>query len=193
MSEWWHALSTAQQVFWGIAILGSLLLLVQIILMLAGLDGHDDLHIGDADAGGQGDHTSGLSFLSIRSIIAFIAGFGWAGVAAMQAGAGVAIAALAALAVGVLLMFTVFWIMRSMTRLSCSGSLDYRNAVGQGGAVYITIPAAMAGPGQVEVLIQGRLCTAQAMTRAAAPLAPRAKVKVVELIDRTTLLVEPLV
>jgi hypothetical protein len=191
MTEWWHTLDTAGQVFWAIALFGSLALAFQIILMLVGLGGHD-LIVGDADLSGAGDHSSGLAFLSVRTVIAFFAGFGWAGVIADDAGLSVPLASGIALVAGLAMMATVFWILRRMMSLTCTGTLDYRNAVGQTASIYITVPAAMAGPGQVEVLVQSRLCTVQAMTRATAALPPRAKVRVVELIDRNTLLVEPL-
>ena len=192
MNEWWQVLSLDQQIFASIALLGSLALLGQIVLMMIGLD-HSDLSVGDADVGGAGDHSSGLGFLSIRTIIAFVVGFGWTGLAISRQGCPTWGAALAGLIVGLVMMVTILWIMRSLLKLGCSGTLDYRNAVGQSGSVYVTIPGGMASPGQVEVLVQGRLCTVQAMTRSATPLAPRSKIKVVDLIDRTTLLVEPLV
>jgi hypothetical protein len=50
----------------------------------------------------------------------------------------------------------------------------------------------MSGPGQVEVLVQGRLCVVQAFTRSAHKIAARARVKVVDVLDQQTLLVEPL-
>jgi hypothetical protein len=191
VNEWWQSLSIDQQIFAGIAAIGSLALLLQLVLMLIGLD-HGDMAVGDADAGSVGDHPSGLAFLSIRTLIAFAVGFGWAGFAMSRGGASLAPAFGVAFVIGSLFMATIFWIMRSMMRLGCSGSLDYRNAVGQSGSVYVTVPGGMAGPGQVEVLVQGRLCTVQAMTKSSAVLAPRSKVKVVDLVDRTTLLVEPL-
>jgi hypothetical protein len=192
MSAWWNALSLEQQVFAAIALIGSALLAIQVLLMLIGLE-HSDLSVGDADTGGAGAHASGLSFLSIRSLIAFTVGFGWTGWGLSHSGYNTLIAVFAALAVGLLLMATVVTIMRSLVKLTYSGSLDYRNAVGQVATVYMAVPAAMAASGQVEVLVQGRIITAQAMTKATAPLAPRTKATVVALVDRSTLLVEPLV
>jgi hypothetical protein len=82
--------------------------------------------------------------------------------------------------------------MRTLYSMRYSGTLDYRNAVGQVGNVYLRIPAAMAGPGQIEVLVQGRLRTVQAFTRAGRQLANNERVRVTDLMDETTLLVEPL-
>ena len=47
-------------------------------------------------------------------------------------------------------------------------------------------------PGQVEVMVQGRLRVVQALTRSETGLPNRKRVKVVDVVDQTTLLVEPL-
>ncbi len=93
---------------------------------------------------------------------------------------------------GCVFVAVVFYLMKSLYGLRHSGTLDYRNAVGQVGTVYLPVPATQAGSGQIEVMIQGRLVVAQAMTRALARLENRSKVRVVDVVGPTGLLVEPL-
>ncbi len=50
----------------------------------------------------------------------------------------------------------------------------------------------MSGPGQIEIQVQGRLRVVQAFTRAERELGNHERVRVIELMDETTLLVEPL-
>ena len=107
-----------------------------------------------------------------------------------DAGGPLPLAIFAGLAVGFALMFSVIYLMRSLTSLGSSGSLDYKNAIGQIGSVYIPIPAKLAGNGQIEVMVQGRLMVVHACTRGEQAFASQAKVKVVDLLDQTTLLVE---
>jgi membrane protein implicated in regulation of membrane protease activity len=155
--------------------------------------GVDDMSFGGGDADhAAGDHATGLQFLSLRTITAFGVGFGWTGVAVLNGGGGLGLAIPLALVAGLLLAAIVLFLMRSMRRLSHSGSLDYANAVGQVATVYVTIPPAAAAGGQVEVLVQGRLATVAAVTRGDAPIAPGTKVRVAELADRTTLIVTAL-
>ena len=186
MFDWWSTLGRALQIFYGIAITTSALLLFQMVLMLFGMDGESDFDVDDLD-----DHGGG-GILSVRTITAFFAGFGWTGVTALEAGWALAPTILVSTAVGGVFMGGVFAIMRTLYGMRYSGTLDYRNAVGQVGKVYLRIPAAMAGPGQIEVLVQGRLRTVQAFTRTDRQLANNERVKVIELMDETTLLVEPL-
>ena len=188
MTDWWNSLSAVLQIFYGIAIFSSFVLVVQTIMLVAGLGMHD-FTTGDLDQGGQGDHASGLSFLSLRTIIAFLTGFGWTGVLVTNAGGSIYLAAPLALLVGFALAATILWLMRSMRRLAHDGSLDYANAIGQVATVYVTIPPRAAAGGQVEVMVQGRLSIITAISRGEVAIAPGTKVRVSELADRTTLIV----
>lgn len=189
MELWWSSLTTALQVFYGIAIATSVLLALQLVLLLFGFDGDHDA--GDYDAG-DGAHEAGVGVLSMRTVTAFFTGFGWGGVGALQQGFTLGAAVVIAVVSGGALMTAVFFLMRGLYSMRYSGTLDYRNAVGQAGSVYLPIPGAMAGPGQIEVLVQGRLCVVQAFTRAAEKIPNQARVKVVDVLDPQTLLVEPL-
>ena len=195
MAAWWSSLTAALQVFYGIAIATSVVMALQLLLSLFGLEGdHSDADFhGDADADiHDGGHGGALGLLSMRTIIAFFTGFGWGGVVALKSGLTLISAVVVALATGGVLMLAVFFLMRALNSLRYSGTLDYHNAVGQAGSVYLPVPAAMAGPGQIEVLVQGRLCVVRAFTRAAERIPNRARVKVVDVLDPQTLLVEPL-
>jgi hypothetical protein len=185
MLEWWSTLGRALQIFYGIAITTSFLMLLQLALMLIGMDGDSDFDVDDLD-----DHGSG-GILSVRTVTAFFVGFGWAGVAAVEAGWELLPAIAVSVVVGGAFMGGVFLLMRTLYGMRYSGTLDYRNAIGRVGNVYLRVPAAMAGPGQVEILVQGRLRVVQAFTRADRALANRERVRVTELVDETTLLVEP--
>ena len=79
-----------------------------------------------------------------------------------------------------------------LLRLQSSGNLEYGNAVGTVGTVYSTIPAAEAGSGQLEVMVQGRLITAEARTQSSPALKPGTQARVIALVGQSTLLVEPL-
>lgn len=186
MELWWNALNLELQVFYGIGILALLVLLLQFAMLLfGGLDG-------DADFSGDVDHDSGLGVFSFRGITAFFLGFGWTGVIALKGGLPLGVAIALGILVGGVLMIAIFFLMRAMMRLQSSGTLDYANAVGEVATVYVTVPAEGKSGGQVEVMIQGRLTTVEAICNGPERLSQGTKVKVAELIGRSTLLVEPL-
>jgi membrane protein implicated in regulation of membrane protease activity len=153
----------------------------------AGMDA--DMALDGADAV---DHPSGLQLLSIRTVTAFMTGFGWAGAFSLKQGLSLPVAVLIAVVVGVLLTWLVFLMMKMLYSLRESGSLDYRNAVGQTGSVYIPIPPGREGDGQVQVLVQGRFCTVPACTDASAKIPSGRQVRVLDLVPPRTLVVEPL-
>ena len=75
--------------------------------------------------------------------------------------------------------------------LQSRGNLDYATAVGNMAEVYVTIPAARSGRGQIQVMINGRLVTAEAETDADIDFKPGQHVRVSQLIGTTDFLVEP--
>jgi len=189
MDQWWHAMPLELQVFYGVAIVSSAVMMMQTMLMLLG--GHHDLSMGDADVGGSAGHLSGLHVFSVRAVTAFGSGFGWGGVCSLGLGLPLIAAIAIALVSGALLVVVILSIMRSLTSLGENGSLDYRNAIGQVGTVYIPIPASQGGTGQIEVMVQGRLAVVQACTTTAKTHKSRTRVSVVAVQAENVLLVEP--
>lgn len=189
IEAWWDSLTLALQVYYGVAIVATFVLFLQLLLAVFGFDLDADV---DFDAGVEG-HDGGTGILSVRSVTAFMVGFGWGGVIAIRQGLSVLSATAVALAAGGALMAAVVVLMRAVYGLRYSGSVDYKNAIGVVGNVYVPIPGAMAGPGQVEVLVQGRLAVVQAFTRAPEKLPNHTRVRVVDTLDQQTLIVEPVV
>lgn len=187
MDHWWQALDGMARFFWIVAIGASLF---QLLLFAGSLFmGHEFDH-GGADAH-SGSAAEGVKVLSVRAITAFLVGFGWCGALLMGNGWSILLTIFLALIVGAVFMAMIFFIMRLLVSLKADGTLDYWNAVGQSGHVYVTIPAHRSGEGQVEVLFQGRLVTASAITDSDLPLAPRTPVLVHSVEGQTTLVVSP--
>jgi hypothetical protein len=186
MELWWGELSEALRWFYAIAITTSLLMVFQLLLMVFGIDG--DFEDGDTDATGDGD----LRLLSVRTVTAFFAGFGWTGVAAIRNGSSLMAALLLAILVGSLFMGGVIVLMKALYSMRHSGTINYRTTVGEIGTVYMRVPGGMNNPGQVEVMVQGRLMIAQALTRSEQQIPNQARVRIVDVLGENTLIVEPL-
>lgn len=188
MTEWWNSLLLEKQIFYAIGLISLAILLIQILLTLIGID-----HSADADFSGAVDHDSGMGLLTVRTVTAFFVGFGWTGAILLNRGYGTVAAIFAGAGVGAAFLLVTWLLIRGLLQLqSGGGGIDYNNAVGGVGRVYVTIPGAEAGGGQLEVMIQGRLVIAEAYTKAPSNLKPDSKAKVVGVIGSSTLLVEPL-
>ncbi len=167
-----------------IALVASAFLAVQILLLIFGVDMEFDSDT-DVDAGDGG------GFMSIRSLTAFFGGFGWAGLAARQADwSGVASIGIG-IAVGLGMFVVVGFLFLQARKLTSAGNVDYQSAVGSVGTVYLTVPASRAGTGKVELAISGRVSVISAQTDAEHDLRAGARARVVDLIDSSTVRVEP--
>ncbi len=181
VSEWWGSLEGAYRVFYALGIVSAIALLIQVVLTVLGIDDLIDALDGD-----------GASLLSMRTVSGFLAGFGWTGVVMMRAGHSTLAASVGGTVVGLLFAGILVLIMRGLMSMRHSGTVDYRNAVGVAGKVYAPIAGGLGKPGQVEVLVQGRLRTIAALTKHDRDLPTLTRVRVVDLLDRNTLLVAPL-
>jgi hypothetical protein len=88
-------------------------------------------------------------------------------------------------------MTAIYLIIRMLYRAKTSGNVDAKNAIGQTGRVYLSIPAAAAHGGQVQVTFQGQMHTMPAITRREAAIPSGSSVVVREVIPPETLVVEP--
>ena len=189
MIDYWLHLTPTMKMFVGIGTISSAVLTLQMVLAMFGgdMDGLEtDVDIPDAGEGGA----SGI--LSIRTIGAFFTGFGWSGAAMLQAGYGTGAATFVGIVVGSIFMALIFYLMTYLHSLRQEGTINYANAVGKIGSVYLPIPPHRKGIGQIEVLVQGRLKIVQAITDNDKKIGNRVAVRVTELVDTQTILVEPL-
>ena len=187
MIDYWLNLPPAERTFTGIGIFCSLILTVQMgMVMLGGAVDMPEAAIADTGEGGA----SGI--FSIRTIGAFFAGFGWAGAAMLQAGISTGAATFVATLSGSAFLGVVIYLMSYLHSLRQEGTLDYSNAVGNVGNVYLPIPPKRKGMGQVEVMVQGRLRIVQALSDSEKKIGNRVAVRVTDTIDEQTILVKPL-
>lgn len=164
------------------AVVGGTLVACQFLLTLLGMGGHHDTggghdfagHDGAGDAGGHDsvhdhhDESSAsswfLSVLTLRTVSAGVALFGLTGLLLTKLDAGEAVTPGGAILAGLAALFSVRWLMRSLTQLNIDGTVHIRRAVGAAGTVYLSIPANKGGAGKVHVTVHGRLVEYKAVT-----------------------------
>ncbi len=198
MLAWFNSLDPPGMVFASFAIPGTVILILQTIMLLFGF-GHEDgeadagVHMDDAHVDGHGaDSGDGLALFSVRGIVAFFSVGGWTGLALNASGMPVALTVLLAFLAGLLAMVAVAWIMKSALRLQSSGNLDMNNTVGLTGRVYIRIPAGGRDTGKVSLTVQERYSELEAVTDASRDLAAGEAVRVTGVQQGGVLVVSPL-
>lgn len=183
--DWWDALSLAKSIFYGIGLVAAGMALLLAVLAFIGLESHDALDALDAhDAGGGG-------IFSIKPLTGFFLGFGWVGGLAMDAGLSGFAALGCGVAAGGTIMAVVVAMFRTIMGMRSDGTARIADAIGAVGTVYITVPPDKASGGQVVVNFSGRQETYAALQTGPKPLAGGEKVRVREIVDTRTVLVEP--
>ena len=185
MLESYAAMEPAMKIFVTLGSVSSFVLFVQMIFILL-VGGDVDFDLGEVGEGG------GTGIFSIRSIGSFFVGFGWTGAMLLEKGYGVGVATLGGTIMGSIILSAFLAMMRWMQSLKSDGTVDYKNAIGNIGTVYIPISPRRKGIGQIEVQLQGRLTVVGAVTDDEEKMETRTAVRVKDLIDTRTLLVERL-
>lgn len=188
MMEWYAGLELFPKIYWSIAIIGSIVLFIFLVLTLIGGDA-DDMG-GDVDAEIDGDSGVGFQFLSIKNLSGFFAIFGWTGVACIEAGLSNAVTIIISIICGLLMMVAMAALFYYLSKLQSSGTLKLKNAVNQVGEVYLTIGANRSTIGKVSVNVQGSLRELDALTDENNDLKQGNVVKVNNITDNGILIVE---
>ncbi len=187
ISSWWQGMASFEKILWGIAILFSILFIVQAIISAAG--GETGHAMGDADDAIGGDEGIGYQFFTIKNLIGFFTMFGWVGVAAYRGGFSQTTTIIAALVGGILMMVIMAVLFRNVGRLRHSGTMDINNAMHQVGETYLFIPARRGGTGKVHIRVQGSLQELQALTDDSSDIPTGRLIKVTGIINESILLV----
>ncbi len=191
IAQWWNQLDGVHQLFYGIAIVATVLFLIQFVLSIigVGIDSEVDFHTGDSlDADASFD--TEIQLFSVRSIVAFFTFFGWTGVIVLNNTGKVWVATIFACLAGVAAMATVAYIMYLLYKLEYTGNVHLEQAIGSTGEVYIRIPEKKNGMGKVHINVQGSLREVDAWTEGK-ELPTGTKIKIINLINKQQVLVTP--
>ena len=198
-TELWATLSPFMKAIWCITLVASLIFIIQTIMTFVGADtGGDmdvdasfdtDVDIADADAAvGSG----GVNLYTFRNFVNFFLGFGWTAILLNNSIKSKGLLLLLAILVGVILVALVMFLFKWLYSMQQTGNINvYKSAVGCTGTVYLTIPGERKGEGKVQITINNAVREYNALTEGDA-LTTGTPITVVEVINPSTLLVEPL-
>lgn len=149
-----------------IGLITSALMLVKLVMMTIGGefggDADSDIDLGHGDLDGASDVHSHLGediqIISVFTMLVFLMIGSWAGWGVMNAfHLSEELSGLVALGAGVVGMYGTAWTMMRMKRLQSDGTIRNFDPKGYRGEVYMRIPPAGEGEGQVRLTVNGRL------------------------------------
>ena len=193
MYDWYNSLDPALRIYWGVAIFASVIFVIQTVMSFVGIGDMDTDASVDVDPSPDAmDDAGAMHLLSIRNIVYFLLGVGWTGVSLWNTIDNRIVLALIAVAVGCLFVAIFLFLFRQMMKLQHNGAFDINDAVGKTVDVYLRIPAAGQGMGKVQVSFNGSIQELDARTDSSAMIPSGTKVRVIDVIDRSVLIVAPL-
>ena len=185
------------KVLWAITLVASLIFVIQSIATFLGadsdaIDSDIDFDGGDSQVPDAIDGGHGMNLLTFRNFINFILGFGWTAILLKDSVKSKALLIVIAALVGIALVAIVMYLFKLLAKMQQSGTIDvYKQAVGCTGRVYLTIPGERRGEGKVQITINESVREYQALTDGDT-IKTDTPIKVVEVINESTLLVEEL-
>ena len=188
MINWWNELELIQQIFALVAIPSTLVMIIQTIMLIIGMDNEGDMDIDDVPE----TMDDGLALFSIRGIVTMLSVTGWCAVAFVDSGMNQVLAVVISLVLGFLALVGMAYLMRAVYRLQASGNIDVGNAVGKVAQVYIPIAAGAEKKGKVTMTLQGKYCELDAITVSEEMLKTGSYVRVVAVDGAGVLVVEPI-
>ena len=191
MTEWWTSLDLFMKILWCIAIASSLIFIIETVLTFIGADVEMDMDtdFDMPDGGFEGDPS--MNLYTFRNLVNFLLGMSWTAILLQEQIASKALLMIISFAVGAFLVFAVMMLFKGPRKMQQSGNIDvYRSAVGCSGRVYLTVPAERKGAGKVQININNAVREYDALTDSEDDLKTGTSIKVTEVLDTNTLLVE---
>ncbi len=190
MKEFFDGMSSLEQTYWIIALVGSAIFIVIFLLTFIGggdADMEADASDFEADDGGVG-----FQFFTFKNVVAFFTIFGWSGIICIDNQLSVTTTILISTVAGLLMMVLTSLLFYWMYKLAESGTLKMKNALGVICEVYLPIGANRTKMGKVQIKVQGSLRELEAITDETEDLKTGTMVKVTEIVSAEILLVEKL-
>jgi len=196
-TEWWNGLDgVTVQVLYCIAIPGTVILIIQTLLLIFGIGGEgaefDVPEIEAADLTTTGESGFGvMGLFTFQGIVAFFCVFGWSGIVFMNASGNVAVSLFGGFALGFGAMWGVTKIIRLSAKLQHAGNVNMKLLIGETGTVYIPIPDDKTKRGKVNVTVGERMVECEAISEDGA-LPTNTTVRVTDILSGNVLVVEKL-
>lgn len=161
MGEIFNELTTIEKIYWIITIASSVFFIIQMIAVFVMGDMDVD---GDTDFDVETDTGMPFQFFTLRNLVGFLTVFGWTGLGSIANGNTNTTTIIISVVAGLIMMVIMTALFYFISRMTDSGTLNMKNAIGKTATVYIPVHAKRANMGKVQVKIQGSLRELDAIT-----------------------------
>ncbi|WP_231632513.1 hypothetical protein [Mangrovimonas sp. TPBH4] len=131
-----------------------------------------------------------FQFITFKNLVGFFTIFGWSGIGCIEAGLSKPLSIILSLACGLAMMSIMAAMFYYMKKLTDSGTLNYNNAIGAIGEIYLTVGANRSRMGKVSIRVQGTLRELEALSDSLFELKSGTIIQVVDVTSNGILIVE---
>lgn len=186
MINWYNCLSGYSKSMFILGVVMTIFLVIQIIMLLTGMGDDADVDIDPSDV--DINETSfgelaGLKILSVRTINIFLCIGAWVGISMDTNDCPLPLSIIVSILSGGLSAFLFAFAMKKVMKLQGDGSIDFKNAEGKEGEVYLTIPADKSRYGKINVLVQERIVEIPARSIDGVEIKTGEAITVVEVVN----------
>lgn len=178
MEIWWRNISGFEKFFWTLAIPFTALFIIQMGMLIIGLDDsmdtpdiNDSIDIdfdinSDTDTGIdiEIDANVPLKLITLRNIITFFTIFSWTGIMGVRHGYSKALTIALGIILGAIVIVILSSVYKLIFKLTESGNINLKNAIGAVGEVYLTVRDNGKKGGKIQVIFQSSLKEVPAIT-----------------------------
>lgn len=185
MIETFKTLDPMLQGYWALAIISSVVFIIQAIATFVGFDADTDISGGDADFDADGFH-----IVSIKTIVCFILGFGWTGVLFWETIESKMLLSILAFVIGLAFMLIIALLLRWVMKLDKDNTFHTEQTVGLIAEVYLRIPASRKETGKIMVSLNGSVHEIEALTDETETIPTGGKVEILSVVKSSVVLVK---
>jgi len=183
LEGWWGHLSGLEQLFWGMAIISTVLFAILFVLNIIGIEfgvNEDSKDIVEFNK----------TLFSVNSAIVFFTFMGWAGILSVNAGLKSIYVGFISCMSGYVGMYLLFQLTEKIITPRMKRNFQVRNMIDKIGMTSTNIPANKIKQGKVKLTIKGTIKEFSAVSEGKA-IAEATQVLVVDVLDDGSLIVEP--
>ncbi len=173
MLETFKSFELMQQAYWALAVIASVIFVIQGIMTFSGMDADTDTVDGDADFDADGFH-----LVSFKTIVCFALGFGWTGALLWDDFESRIALAIIAMIVGFAFMSLIAYLLYLVLKLDRDNTFKVEKVIGLNADVYLVIPADRTQSGKIMVSYEGSMHELEAVTADGEQIPTGAKVTI---------------
>lgn len=191
MKDFFNGMSLMEQMYWMLALTGTLIFIIIFIITFFGKNQITDFQFEEKNVKSNYNKPD-FHFFTLKNILAFFTIFGWTGLVCLNNRCNINIALFTSVLSGIIMMVLMSFVFSKIYKISVIETSTSQNMIGNIGVVNLPIKAQRKNIGLVKMGHKGNFIELEAVTDSEIDIPSGAIIKVVKVVGSEILLVEKL-